>query len=196
MLKVYIGGTCKVTKLKKIASCAVIVQREQVGHGLKPYHKERIWESCKIIGSGDRMSSGVARYNGLVTFLEWFDTQPVDNVIIYSDSQMLINQMNNNWEAKKGLYVAYYKRAMSLLINNAEVWKGKIRFVSIYVNTLSTLAIDKLPGEINKLSREIIQYREELENTILDLTGKLELSESKIKQLLEAQSELKRIEGN
>ena len=68
------------------------------------------------------MSNNVAEYSGLIAFLEWYlgsqislATKGFKKVpVIYSDSALLINQMQGEWMVKKGLYVPYYLRAQEM----------------------------------------------------------------------------------
>ena len=118
MLEVYIDGNCAPKNPGGAASYGVVVYRNGT----------QLWTKADIVGSGDKMSNNVGEYSGLLAFLEWFDKQPIEEVIIYSDSQLLVNQMNGEWKVKKGLYIPYYQRAMILLLHNARIWRDMISF--------------------------------------------------------------------
>jgi len=117
MLEVYIDGCCEPNP-GGTASYGFVVYKD----GVRDYAR------AAIVGSGDKTSNNVAEYAGLVAFLEWFDNQPVEDVVIKSDSQLLVKQMSGEWRIKRGLYLPYAQRALAIMLNNAEVWKGKIKF--------------------------------------------------------------------
>lgn len=135
MLEVYIDGCCEPNP-GGTASYGVVVLRKEEATPIHTqckgvlYRKEDIvvWEDSKVVGSGPGMSNNVAEYSGLIAFLEWFDKQPVEDVVIYSDSQLLINQMQGLWKVRKGLYIYYYQRALSIMVQNANLWKDRIKF--------------------------------------------------------------------
>lgn len=118
MLEVYIDGACEPINPGGTASYGLVIYRGEA----------RLYARAQIVGSGDKMSNNVAEYAGLIAFLEWFDDQPVEDVVIKSDSRLLVNQMSGEWRIKHGLYLPYAQRALVIMTNNAEVWKGRIKF--------------------------------------------------------------------
>ena len=52
------------------------------------------------------MSCNVAEYQGLITGLEWFlqNKKEKEEIFVFGDSKMVINQMFSHWRIKNGLY--------------------------------------------------------------------------------------------
>lgn len=112
-LRVWIDGACEPVNPGGTASYGLVVKHD----------KEILFENGTIVGSGPAMSNNVAEYSGLIAFLEWY-LQTRDSLAyrqlkrkpaIYSDSRLLIYQMTGKWRVKQGLYVPYYKRAVTLI---------------------------------------------------------------------------------
>ena len=114
MLNVYIDGSCAPVNPGGTASYGLIVKR---GESL-------IFQTGKVVGVGKEMSNNVAEYKGLLSFLSWYisyakeydnkNNNEIEQVIVHSDSQLLVNQMNRKWKATSGLYYPYYKSAILL----------------------------------------------------------------------------------
>lgn len=132
MLEVYIDGACEPKNPGGTASYGIIVQRWRSAAGPRPGEGsewwERVWEDYGIIGTGPKMSNNVSEYFALTKFFEWLDEQPVEDVIVYSDSKLLVNQMNYEWEIRHGLYKPYALQCIAWMVRNADFWKGKIKF--------------------------------------------------------------------
>lgn len=73
----------------------------------------RIYEDCGVVGKGKEMSNNVAEYRAVQKAAEWLLSKELDsyNIVFRSDSKLVVNQMNGEWEVKKGLYVEYYLKA-------------------------------------------------------------------------------------
>lgn len=133
MLEAYIDGGCEPNP-GGTASYGVLVHEkylERYGEGLLDVEpiEEPIWEDCGIVGSGSKMSNNVAEYAALVKLLEWLDNQIPGDIVILSDSKLLVNQMNLEWKARADkLYYPYYKRALQLRIALGALWEGKVTF--------------------------------------------------------------------
>lgn len=108
------GGTCSWGFLvQKIGSLPDVTQ----------------WEGYGVVGSGPKMSNNVGEYSALLEFLRWFDKQPTEDVIVYSDSQLLINQINGLWKVNSDkLFYPVYSQVQILRIQNLAIWKDKIKF--------------------------------------------------------------------
>ena len=112
-LKIWIDGACEPINPGGTASYGVVVKHQG----------KVLFSECKVIGEGPAMSNNVAEYSGLIAFLEWyiplkagFNTKR--RPVIYSDSRLLINQMDGEWRALRGLYLPYYKKAKNLIRQN------------------------------------------------------------------------------
>lgn len=120
MLTVFIDGACEPVNPKGTASYGLVVYRG----------KARLFTKSAIVGSGEGMSNNVAEYSGLIAFWEWLDEQPsvAEEIVIKSDSQLLIKQMRGEWQVRGSLYVPYHLKAMGYLATNLAIHKDKIRF--------------------------------------------------------------------
>jgi len=111
MLNVWIDGACEIMA-QNTASYGLVVKR-----GETP-----LIQTHKVIGHGQGMSNNVAEYGALLAFFSWYssyakeydNSDDKEHVIIHSDSQLLINQMNRKWKATSGMYLQYYKSALLL----------------------------------------------------------------------------------
>jgi len=135
MLEAYIDGGCAPKNPGGTASYGVIVLGEQLfkepfgeciitSGGYRPV----IWQDCGIIGTGPDMSNNVGEYGSLSKLLDWLDNQPVEDITIYSDSQLVVNQMSGSWLIKKGSYKPYAEDCLNWLTQNSDMWSSRIRF--------------------------------------------------------------------
>lgn len=71
-------------------------------------------EECGVIGDGPTISNNVAEYAALFEALklikEKFGTTP--DITVFSDSQLVIKQMNREWPVRQGLYVEMAQKAL------------------------------------------------------------------------------------
>jgi ribonuclease HI len=104
MMKVYIDGLCEPINPGGIATYGYILIGDinEEGYG--------------FVGRGEGMSNNVAEYSGLVASLQMLIHygKNKNKIIIYSDSKLLVNQMSGKWQARKGLYLFYWKIAKHL----------------------------------------------------------------------------------
>jgi len=75
-----------------------------------------IYKEAKVIGEGKGMSNNVGEYVGLINMLKYLINNNYTNeeIIIKSDSMLLVNQMNELWGCRGGYYVKYYLEAKEL----------------------------------------------------------------------------------
>jgi len=66
-----------------------------------------IKEISEIIGEGEGMSNNVAEYVAAKTALEFLIENNLDHeqIAMFGDSQLVIQQMKGTWKIKKGMYV-------------------------------------------------------------------------------------------
>lgn len=133
MLEAYIDGACEPKNPGGTVSYGILVLR----HYLERYSsepgdvepvEEPVWEDWGIVGSGPKMSNNVGEYAALVKLLEWLDKNlKAEIVVVHSDSQMLVNQMNGEWQARSDkLYYPYYQRA--LLLYTIDRFRKQVKF--------------------------------------------------------------------
>jgi len=109
-LEVWIDGACEPVNPGGTATYGLVIKEK---------HKTLLREA-RVVGSGKGMSNNVAEYSGLIAFLDWYGTSKrKGKANIYSDSELLVNQMKGIYRAKrgtkKGLYYPYYQRARELI---------------------------------------------------------------------------------
>ena len=62
---------------------------------------QQIAEDCGCVGTGAGMTNNLAEYHGAVNALEWAKMNAAGrHVILRSDSKLLVNQVNGNWQVK------------------------------------------------------------------------------------------------
>ncbi len=106
MIDVYVDGLVEPVNPGGIGAIGVIVYRQG----------KIIFRKGKVIGKGPEMSNNRAEYEALVEALQWLldNGFQEERILVHSDSNMLVNQMQNKWKMKKGLYVAAQKKAGTL----------------------------------------------------------------------------------
>ena len=147
MLEAYIDGGCGPVNPGGTASYGILVRRYYPGDGAVGAPYEPVWQDCGIVGSGPKMSNNVGEYSALVKLLEWLDKilQPGEEVVVLSDSQMVVNQMKGEWQAKLGkLYYPYYRRALSLLVVDEFFERVKFKWVPREQNLADKLSVRAL----------------------------------------------------
>lgn len=133
-LEVYIDGACEPINPGGTASYGVVAYEGEV----------RLFSKSAIVGSGSKMSNNIAEYSGLIAFLEWYSENGRGRTArIYSDSQLLVNQMSGRWGVNKGLYVPYYEKALDLM---TQEMFNKLNFQ--WVSREKNLEADKLSKDI------------------------------------------------
>jgi len=62
------------------------------------------------------MSNNVAEYYALIELVKWYkENRLAVPLKVYSDSQLVVNQMNGVWAVRGGLYLPYYNRLLDML---------------------------------------------------------------------------------
>jgi ribonuclease HI len=77
---------------------------------------EMIYQESGIVGEGTDMSNNVAEYSGLCAALRWLKERKLQQcgIVIFSDSRLLVNQMNGLWKTHEGLYLRWHQEAQRL----------------------------------------------------------------------------------
>ena len=75
-------------------------------------------EDWGIVGSGEGMSNNVAEYAALIEALNIAKSRygAAIHLMVYGDSQLVINQMNREWEIGRAMYTEYAQRALHLAL--------------------------------------------------------------------------------
>ena len=79
----------------------------------------KIVEDSKIIGKGKGMMNNVAEYNALIFALRRLSQLKLENehIIVKSDSNLLVNQMNRKWKVKAFNLMPLVREARTLAAN-------------------------------------------------------------------------------
>lgn len=151
MLEAYIDGGCEPNP-GGTASYGVLILRHYLERcGSEPVDvelvEEPVWQDCGIVGSGPKMSNNVAEYSALIELLKWLDQNllPSKEVVVYSDSQMLVNQMNGEWSARPDkLYYSYYQQALRLFTLDQFRKQVKFKWIPREQNLADELSVKAL----------------------------------------------------
>jgi ribonuclease HI len=105
MIEVYTDGLCEPINPKGIATYGIVIS----GRGSEARLRGDV-------GVGEGMSNQVAEYMAVYKALEFLIDRGTtsDRVIVYTDSQLVANQMNGLWKAKKGMYLGLYLKTKDL----------------------------------------------------------------------------------
>lgn len=90
---------------------------------------KKFYSEHGIVGTGDGMSNNVAEFEGLNHIFSKIYVYP-DDMTIFSDSALVVNQMKGIWKIKNGLYKSYAleaKKRLMEIINSG--WK--VNFIHI-----------------------------------------------------------------
>lgn len=115
----YIDGACEPKNPGGTASWGVYLLAEDM-----PI------EEWGIVGTGEGMSNNVAEYSALIEAFKLVKKHfGIDvELTIFGDSQLVINQMNHEWEIKGGMYAEYAQRALHLALQFPRlhfIWIGR-----------------------------------------------------------------------
>jgi len=107
MITVFIDGLCEPKNPNGVACWGFCIYKEDT----------KICESKGVIGQGLGMSNNLAEYTALYEALQKLTELGLQNeeIIIKSDSRLLVNQMTNLWEVHDGLYYPAYIKAKNLI---------------------------------------------------------------------------------
>jgi ribonuclease HI len=109
MIEVLIDGCCYPVNPGGTACTGYVIKRKG----------QTIAKGSKIVGKGKGMTNNVAEYKALIAVLEEIKRRRLHNeeIIIKSDSQLLVNQMNGNWKVKSQLLYPLYREAKKRAAN-------------------------------------------------------------------------------
>lgn len=89
-------------------------------YGFVVYGKDRkLKEGFRIIGDGFGMTNNVAEYTAAIEGLRYVKQKRLHRkeIMVKSDSQLLINQLNDSWQVRSARIRPLYDEAQSLLRN-------------------------------------------------------------------------------
>jgi ribonuclease HI len=111
MITAYFDGACEPINPGGTASYGIVVY-----HG-----KQMVWRDSKLFvptkGREKETSNNVAEYSGFKAILEFLLQEGFqdDEICIYGDSQLVINQMFGNWRILRGFYTPVAEECKKLL---------------------------------------------------------------------------------
>lgn len=117
MIKCFFDGCCEPINPGGVASYGVIILKEN----------KKIFKASKLFESSSVTSNNVAEYAGFKEILDYLIKNSLQNeeIIIYGDSNLVIQQMFGTWKIKKGFYVPiakYCKNILSKFTNLKGQW--------------------------------------------------------------------------
>ena len=106
-ITVFIDGLCEPTNPGGVATYGLTIYID----GFKTY------EESEFLGEGSGMSNNVAEYQALCMALKLLLDKGLNNkeIVVKSDSRLIVNQMNGYWKCRGGLYSSKYYEAQSLV---------------------------------------------------------------------------------
>lgn len=108
MIKSYFTGTCEPNQDGGIMAYGGVIY----------YHEVKIHEISYLYKRKDNMASNnIAEYCGCISVLKYLiaHIKTEEEIYIFGDSKLVINQMNGDWMIKSGKYAEYAVKALALL---------------------------------------------------------------------------------
>lgn len=111
MVKIYFDGACEPINPGGIASYGLVIFDG----------KKRIYEEGKLFypkkGKERETSNNVAEYSGFLSALKYCIDHKLNKkkIVVYGDSNLVIQQMFGTWNMKKGFYIPIALEAQRLL---------------------------------------------------------------------------------
>ena len=110
MITAFCDGACRVSN-PGITACAWVI-----------YDGDREVSQAKYLGP-ELHSNNFAEYQGLALLLEYLYMHSIRNVIIYSDSELVVQQTLGNWEVKQPDLKVLATKCYGLLVQGCHVLK-------------------------------------------------------------------------
>lgn len=120
-IEIHIDGACKNNNIKDAESkpthvCVLIPVQEHID--------EEILYFKQIKDATNNFAEWMALLRALI-IIKSSGLSGLDDIIIYSDSQLIVNQYNDNWKIKKLDLKFVYDEAKALNVNTKVVWLGR-----------------------------------------------------------------------
>jgi ribonuclease HI len=107
MISVWIDGLCQPKNPGGVGTWGVLVSVGVTG---------QTFQLSGVVGEGEGMTNNVAEYEALLQALDFVHRyRHMDDIIIYSDSTLLVSQMNGEAKAVRGFYLKKYLRAKNIV---------------------------------------------------------------------------------
>ena len=112
MLTAFTDGAVRVSN-PGVASCAWVMYNEKGEH----LHSESHYLGPEL------HSNNFAEYQGVIRCLEWLYAHNTRNVIIYCDSKLVVEQVNQRWDVNSDELRPLMSKAYRLLVQGAHMLK-------------------------------------------------------------------------
>jgi len=103
LAEVYIDGLCRPLGPTRVAAYGFVIRTPGA-----------IVEGSGIAGVGSGVSSNLAEYSALIEALRKSLEMGINEVVVNSDSKLLVSQMRGLWKVRKGMYVGKHAEAAEL----------------------------------------------------------------------------------
>jgi len=112
MLTAYTDGACRGGN-PGFCACAWVLYNDK---------GDRIHEESHYLGP-ELHTNNHAEYQGLIVLLEWLYKHQTSNVIIYCDSALVVNQVNDDWDVNSQDLLPLWRKAYAMRIQGAHTLK-------------------------------------------------------------------------
>ena len=106
MIEVWIDGLCEPVNPGGTACIGYIIKKEG----------KVLAKTSQVVGRGKGMTNNVAEYTALIQALEKIQQLGLarQEILVRSDSKLVVNQMNGNWEVKAPLILPLNRKAKTM----------------------------------------------------------------------------------
>lgn len=129
----YTDGGARVSNPGLGACAFVLYANEQLLH-----------KGGKFLGSG--VTNNVAEYRGLLFLLEYLKANQLDQVLIHSDSQLIVNQVNGSFKSANPFLTPLRNYARVLLADRT----SQLKWIPREKNTAADAEYNRILDEIQK----------------------------------------------
>ncbi len=117
------------------------------GYGIAIFCEGRVvFSDAVYVGRWPELSNNCTEYAGAIGVLRWLIQHDISTALVKGDADLVINQLNGKWKAKRGAYLPFYQEAWALRQKLPNV---KFEWIPREMNTvaddLSKQAVSKRP---------------------------------------------------
>lgn len=80
-----------------------------------------VFSEAVYIGRWAELSNNVSEYCGAIGALRYLIREGIAEAVVYGDADIVTNQLNGRWKAKRGAYIPYYHEAAALKLKLPKV---------------------------------------------------------------------------
>ena len=110
MITAHVDGLCEPNRYNGVATYGAVIRKET---------GELVYMSSGMIGEGNDMSNQVAEYVAVIEALRALAGKLMtdEEIVVYTDSQLVANQMSGIWKAAHGKYMPYFFEAQRMALS-------------------------------------------------------------------------------